>query len=301
MRNILALASLSALARAQDVTYCNWPPQSGWPLCDETLSNDARAADAVQRMTIGDKFLALATNTKPLASLNMSRYYNWWAEGAHGISRISYSPTLPGASNTALPITTSCSFNRTLWKATGNQIGREGRAFQNAGQAGSTYWAPCVPRRSARAVRRRPSQSLPAHRAPPTLQPPPLLSSPQGHQHRARPALGPQHRVWCVQQRSELVASAARHLFYPFIFPPSAQPARTRLSRARTRQTLCRALSTPRRRRTRCRRARAASTLWPMVIIPCLFGPLAFFFLTSTNPLLAFRARRLERHGPQPH
>ena len=39
-------------------------------------------------------------------------------------------------------VTTSCSFNRTLWGATGNLIGREARAYINAGLAGSTFWTP---------------------------------------------------------------------------------------------------------------------------------------------------------------
>jgi beta-glucosidase-like glycosyl hydrolase len=50
----------------------------------------------------------------------------------------------PWASNTILPITASCSFNRSLWTATGNQIGREARAFMNVGHADSTYWAPVI-------------------------------------------------------------------------------------------------------------------------------------------------------------
>jgi len=44
----------------------------------------------------------------------------------------------------AFPITTGMSFNRTLWKATGAQIGREARALMNAGKAYSTFWAPVV-------------------------------------------------------------------------------------------------------------------------------------------------------------
>ena len=76
MRIALALASLPALARAQDVTYCSKAPQSGWPLCDASLANEVRAADAVARMPITDKYLALATNTKPLASLGLPGY-NW--------------------------------------------------------------------------------------------------------------------------------------------------------------------------------------------------------------------------------
>ena len=44
----------------------------------------------------------------------------------------------------AFPITTGMSFNRTLWQVTGRQIGHEARALMNAGQAGSTYWAPVI-------------------------------------------------------------------------------------------------------------------------------------------------------------
>jgi pre-mRNA-splicing factor SYF2/beta-D-xylosidase 4 len=35
-------------------------------------------------------------------------------------------------------------FNRTLWYATGNQIGREARAMMNAGNGMSTFWAPVI-------------------------------------------------------------------------------------------------------------------------------------------------------------
>lgn len=70
--------------------------------------------------------------------------YNWWSEATHGISHVSYTNQLPAASNTGLPITTSCAFNRSLWAATGNQIAREARAFMNAGLADSTYWAPVI-------------------------------------------------------------------------------------------------------------------------------------------------------------
>ena len=43
-----------------------------------------------------------------------------------------------------MPITTAQSFNRSLWHATGGQIGRESMALNNAGQGWSTYWAPVV-------------------------------------------------------------------------------------------------------------------------------------------------------------
>ena len=84
---------------------------------------------------------SIATPVLPSISLPA---YQWWSEATHGISHVTYSPELPAASNTALPITTSCSFNRSLWQTTGNWIGREGRVFQNNNQAFSTYWAPVI-------------------------------------------------------------------------------------------------------------------------------------------------------------
>ena len=143
MRASLSLAWCVSLSLAQDVTWCAKAPQSAWPLCDPSADITSRAIDVVGRLSLPDKFAALVTNTKGLNSIGLPSY-NWWSEATHGISHVSYSAELPGASNTALPITTSCSFNRTLWKSTGNQIGREGRAFMNAGQAASTYWAPVI-------------------------------------------------------------------------------------------------------------------------------------------------------------
>jgi beta-glucosidase-like glycosyl hydrolase len=72
------------------------------------------------------------------------RGYNWWSEASHGIAMVRWTPQTPEASNFAFPITTGMSFNRSLWKATGQQIAREARAFMNAGNAYSTYWAPVI-------------------------------------------------------------------------------------------------------------------------------------------------------------
>ena len=49
--------------------------------------------------------------------------------------------TAAAATKFAFPITLGMSFNRSLWRATGNQIGREARAMMNAGNGYSTFWA----------------------------------------------------------------------------------------------------------------------------------------------------------------
>ena len=99
-----------------------------------------------------------------------------------------HNATLPGATNTALPITTSCSFNRSLWHATGNAIAREGRAYANVNMSGLTFWTPVS---LARQPRRAPATApAPSEHAPPFT--PKTLRTPHpdnatGHQHCPRP------------------------------------------------------------------------------------------------------------------
>jgi len=122
-------------------TWCS--NHSTWLICDPSADINARAADIVSRISLADKIQALGTSTPGLPSVGLPAY-NWWSEATHGISHVTFNSETPYASNTALPITTSCSFNRSLWHATGNQIGREARAFMNVDHAYSTYWAPVI-------------------------------------------------------------------------------------------------------------------------------------------------------------
>jgi len=126
---------------------CKSSPYQGFSFCNTQLSLDERASDAVSRLTQEEKFGALTGSFDPapgsLPSLGLGAYI-WQSEATHGISEVRNDPTTPYQSNFALPITTGCSFNRSLWYATGNQIGREARAFMNAGNAYSTFWAPVI-------------------------------------------------------------------------------------------------------------------------------------------------------------
>ena len=97
----------------------------------------------VARLTLKEKIAALDTTSTPLASLGLNAY-NWWSEATHGISHVRNDERTPFESNFAFPITTAMAFNRSLWRVTGEQIGREARAFMNVGNAWSTYWAPVV-------------------------------------------------------------------------------------------------------------------------------------------------------------
>jgi hypothetical protein len=141
------------------VQWCAMAPQANWTVCDTSASLDARAADIVSRLSLADKIQALGTGTPRLPSISLPGYQWWseathgcvcapalfgqhggW--GGRGARTRSHAPTLntpppfslahsisgpgvgyneqfPAGSNTALPITTSCSFNRSLWHATG--------------------------------------------------------------------------------------------------------------------------------------------------------------------------------------
>jgi beta-glucosidase-like glycosyl hydrolase len=140
---VAVTAPLAVAVVPSTVNWCGTAPQSSWDICNYALSLDTRSADIVQRLSLSDKIQALGTGTPALNSIGLPSY-NWWSEATHGISHVSNSNPTPWASNTPLPITTSCSFNRTLWKSVGNQIGREARAFMNVGHADSTYWAPVI-------------------------------------------------------------------------------------------------------------------------------------------------------------
>jgi pre-mRNA-splicing factor SYF2/beta-D-xylosidase 4 len=108
------------------------------PWCNYSLPIDDRVADMVKRMTLKEKIPNLNTGGGAIPSLGLNAY-NWWEEASSGVSNNGHEST-----KFAFPITTGMSFNRTLWKLTGRQIGHEARALMNAGKAGSTFWAPVI-------------------------------------------------------------------------------------------------------------------------------------------------------------
>jgi pre-mRNA-splicing factor SYF2/beta-D-xylosidase 4 len=118
-------------------------PFSKMPFCNASLPIDVRVQDAVFRMTLAEKIANMATYGAPIPSLGLRRY-NWWSEATHGLKYVQNDDRTPYESNFAMPITTAMSFNRSLWLKTGRQIGQEARAFMNAGNAFSTFWAPVI-------------------------------------------------------------------------------------------------------------------------------------------------------------
>jgi hypothetical protein len=160
---LLLLARTAALPLPTFSGFCDDASRASWPICDATLSLDVRSQDLLSRLTLADK--VSLTSTDASASSIALPHWNWWNEGTHGVWNNVGPPwpceTLPcdgPVTVFALPITTSCAFNRSMWLATGNQIGRESRALWNSkgDVRGGTYWTPVVVRGAlARAISHR--------------------------------------------------------------------------------------------------------------------------------------------------
>jgi hypothetical protein len=60
-------------------------PQSLMPFCNETLSLERRAADAIARMTLKEKIGNLDTGGAAIAALGIPAY-NWWSEASTGVA-----------------------------------------------------------------------------------------------------------------------------------------------------------------------------------------------------------------------
>ena len=138
--------------------------------CDPTKTLDERAADMISRMTIVEKIAMLDTGGTAIKGLGIPKY-NFWSEASSGVAN-EVNPRGKATQTTkvrgemlllllvlvlhvllvlllpllvlpvllvltpplqfAFPITTAMSFNRTLWRVTGEQIGREARAMMCA-------------------------------------------------------------------------------------------------------------------------------------------------------------------------
>jgi len=125
---------------------CDIEPGKSQPWCDATLDTEKRLDDLISRIP-ADEIVGLFDNTgKGVPSLNIPAY-QWWSEALHGVANspgVKFGGDLPNATSFPQVVTTSASFNKTLFKSIGEVISTEARAFNNAGQAGNTFWTPNI-------------------------------------------------------------------------------------------------------------------------------------------------------------
>jgi Beta-glucosidase-related glycosidases len=112
---------------------------------DDTLSDEARAADLVSHMTLEEKVSQMLFQSPAIARLGVPSY-NWWNEALHGVARAGVATVFPQA------IGIAASFDTQLVEQTAETISTEGRAkyqeFQRKGDhdiyKGLTFWSPNV-------------------------------------------------------------------------------------------------------------------------------------------------------------
>jgi beta-glucosidase-like glycosyl hydrolase len=110
------------------------------------LPLDARVADLVGRITLDEKAAMLSTSSGGAPRVGVAAA-QWWQEALHGLANnvgVSFNEPTPFSTSFPQPITTSCAFNRSLWRAIGAAISDEVRAFANAGHSGLTLWSPNI-------------------------------------------------------------------------------------------------------------------------------------------------------------
>ena len=122
-------------------------PGRGFPFCDTSLSFTERVADLVPRLSVQEKAMFLSTSSGGSASELGIHSMQWWNEALHGLANnvgVVFASPLPGSTSFPMPILTSQSFNRTLFRLIGEAISTEARAFFNYGHGGLTFWAPNI-------------------------------------------------------------------------------------------------------------------------------------------------------------
>ena len=155
------LASLLAVASATGIPLgCTKAPWTGYPMCDASLSTDARVEDALSRMPLSEQVNAMyrpfgspfveCEGNSGIPSLGLNGGLPNYSECLHGVAQGCTKQTINGTKVTLCPTLfpngamLGASFNRSLWRTVGRVIGEEARALANlAGQpSGMSCWSP---------------------------------------------------------------------------------------------------------------------------------------------------------------
>ncbi len=134
---------------------CSDSSVASLPFCNVSLSFEERAYDLTYNQIAKLKDYLFnyqgltGSDALQISSLNIPPY-QWWSEALHGVALSPgvdfYRDNAQIHSATMFPqvITTSSSFNATLFHEIGTAISTEARAMNNNNQAGLTFWAPNI-------------------------------------------------------------------------------------------------------------------------------------------------------------
>jgi len=149
---LAAAAALAlATASAQAPYACLNATVARFPMCNASLDVPTRVADLMARLSALNQTLKFALLSSWDGSAHVPELaipgYQWWNEALHGLG---HSPGVHFHGKTVFatmfpePSFTGCSYNTTLYRLIGAAIADDARGFNNAGNAGLTYWAPDV-------------------------------------------------------------------------------------------------------------------------------------------------------------
>lgn len=137
---------LSCRALATQVPPCDDPINQGALFCNPSASLTARLDDLLRRIPLNETPALFGSSAAGSSSIGMPPY-QWWSEGLHGVASspgVTFGGSFPAATSFPQVCTSAASFNTTLFSAIGDVVGREGRAMNNHGRAGLTFWAPNI-------------------------------------------------------------------------------------------------------------------------------------------------------------
>ena len=144
MRYGLVIASLMGVAAVPNWQGCTNSLSQALPYCDTTLSIDQRLDWLVNNLTLEEKIAmispqpdlgdACGVHTRGKASIGLPNYF-WLTETNTAVAASCYTgdPANPYHCATTFvgPMNMGASFNRSSWRAKGNVLGTEMRAFNN--------------------------------------------------------------------------------------------------------------------------------------------------------------------------
>ncbi|CAK7355190.1 unnamed protein product [Dovyalis caffra] len=120
---------------------------SNFGFCNKSLPYDVRAMDLVHHMTVYEKVRQLGNKAYRVPRLGLPEY-EWWSEALHGVADSGpgsyFDHVVPGSPSFPTVITTSATFNETLWRTIGQAVSTEARAMHNLGRAGLTFFSPNI-------------------------------------------------------------------------------------------------------------------------------------------------------------
>ncbi|CAF2552210.1 unnamed protein product [Rotaria sp. Silwood2] len=143
---LLCTVIISVHGQSGNFPDCKSGPLSTFPVCNQALPAQQRAADLVSRMTIDEKITQMVTTAAAIPRLGLPKY-EWWSEALHGLAYspgVSFGGDLPAATSFPMPINLGASFNMRLVYHIATVISTEARAFNNENRAGLNFFTPTV-------------------------------------------------------------------------------------------------------------------------------------------------------------